>query len=84
LSGAGRKVLQAVQDAKPHNKDLGFMSMTARQDGFQRVADDALDPPTRMKEDSCYDLPIKSFLSEKVSGNVMQDAKHHTTKSMTA
>jgi len=66
-----------------HNKDLGFMSMTARQDEFSRVADDALDPLTRMKQDSCYDLPIKSFLSEKGSGNVMQDAKHHTKKSMT-
>ncbi len=67
-----------------HNKDLGFMSMTSRQDEFSRVADDALDPPTRMKEDSCCDLPIKSFLSEKGSANVMQDAKHHTTKSITA
>jgi hypothetical protein len=32
----------------------------------------------------CKNLPKKSFLSEKGSGNVMQDAKHHTTKSMTA
>jgi len=60
------------------------MSMTARQDEFSRVADDALDPLTRMKQDSCYDLPIKSFLSEIGSGNVMQDGKHHTKKSMTA
>jgi len=60
------------------------MSMSARQDEFSRVAGDALDPLTRMKQDSCYDLPIKSFLSEKGSGNVVQDAKHHTKKSMTA
>ncbi len=58
--------------------------MTARQDEFSRVADDALDPPTRMKEDSRYDLTIKGFLSEKGSANVIQDAKHHTAKSMTA
>jgi hypothetical protein len=37
-----------------------------------------------MKEDFCYDLPIKSFLIEKGSGKVMQDAKRHTMKSMTA
>ncbi len=60
------------------------MSMTARQDEFSRVADDALDPLSTMKQDSVYDLPIKSFLSEKGSENVMQDAKHHTKKCMTA
>jgi hypothetical protein len=54
------------------------MSMTARQDEFSRVADDALDPLSTMKQDSVYDLPIKSFLSEKGSGKVtqaVQDAK---------
>jgi len=52
--------------------------MTARQDEFSRVAHDALDPLSRMKQDSCYEPPIKRFPSDKGSENVMQDAKHHT------
>jgi hypothetical protein len=33
-------------------------NITQQHDGFQRVADDALDPPTRMKENSWYGLPM--------------------------